>query len=181
MRALGALGGQTTADRHGHDHMSAIGAAGARETIRRYGRRYLAELGRQHRLAHPTNLERTVQAALEALGLHENVHYEREGYLFPKSARHHYTGDFVFRRGRLCLQADGDRCPQGANHSRLIGCRKELDDRLDDWLRDLRWTVVRLPESLITGPSAALRCRLIVALAGVADTITNEAAHAALQ
>lgn len=164
MRELGAHGGQATVERHGRDHMAAIGVAGARECIRRHGPRFLAEIGRRYRLANPTGLEQALIEVLAQLGLVEGQHYEREGYLFPQSKHHHYTGDFVFRRAHLVIQVDGLRWH--SNHSRQIGARAEMDRCLDEWLAARRWTVVRLSEALITGERAALLAAVRAALAG---------------
>lgn len=148
MIALGGLGGSATVGAHGTAHMASIGRAGARATISKYGARFLADKLRQHRRGNPTRLEQIVDAALQALGLVEGEKgdYEREAFVFADSDCHLQCGDFVFRRQKLVLYADGKHWHEDNPH---VGNRLAIDADNDEYLASRGWRVVRLPERLI--------------------------------
>ena len=165
MTALGSRGGSTTVDTHGIAHMASIGRAGARATIAKYGAKFLADRLRQYRRDNPTDLEQTVDTALQQLGLveGENENYEREAFVFADSDCHLQCGDFVFRRQKLVVYADGKHWHEDNPH---VGNRLAIDADNDEYLVSRGWRVVRLPEQVITADLAALREALRAAIAG---------------
>lgn len=132
-----------------HESNVANGRKGGIAYVRKYGKRKLVEQARQYRLAHPSDLERTVEGALIAIGA-EN--FEREAYVFPKSRCHHNTGDFLFRKQHQIVFADGAAWHNGKHLPlSLVGCadRAMRDEKLDNYLRYVGWQVLRLSEQEI--------------------------------
>ena len=165
MVALGSIGGSATVQIHGTTHMAEIGRAGARATIAKHGAKFLADKLRQHRRDNPTDLERTVDAVLQDLGLveGENGNYEREAFVFADSDCHLQCGDFVFRRQKLVVYADGKHWHEDNPH---VGNRLAIDADNDEYLAGRGWRVVRLAEQVIAGNPATLRETLRAAVTG---------------
>ena len=141
-----------------HESNVANGRKGGIAYVKKYGKRKLVEQARQYRLVHPSELESIVADALQQIGVRD---FEREAYLFPKSRVHHNTGDFVFRQHHQVVYADGAAWHCGkvlplaladcADRSTLAphasaGVR---DEKMDNYLCDRGWTVLRLSESEI--------------------------------
>ena len=154
MGELGRLGGLATAQKHGVDHMREIGSRGGVAYVQRYGRRKLADLARQHRLAHPSELEQRVEAALVTLGYTD---YEREGWLFPNSSCHHETGDFVFRARKKVIMADGSTWHTNGDFQ---GARAARDRAVEAYLAYRGWRILRLTESEIKAGGEELRTKI---------------------
>ncbi len=132
-----------------HEANVANGRKGGIAYVRKHGKRRLVEQARQYRLAHPSDLEQIVERTLIAIGASD---YEREAYIFPRSRCHHNTGDFVFRKRRRIVYADGAAWHNGKDlHPSLANCadRAMRDEKLDNYLRDRGWMVLRLPEQEI--------------------------------
>lgn len=137
-----------------HESNVANGRKGGIAYVQKYGKRKLVEQARQFRLAHPSELERSVADALQEIGaiLSQVEGYEREAYIFLKSRVHHITGDFVFRRAHKIVYADGAAWHCGKElHPSLAECadRAMRDERYDNYLRARGWRVLRLSESEI--------------------------------
>jgi len=166
LRAIGRKGGLVRAQsfsiefqRNARAHVShesnvANGRKGGIAYVQKYGARKLVEQARQYRLAHPSDLERIVADALTLIGavLSEAEGYEREGYLFPQSRCHLNTGDFVWRDCKRVVYADGAAWHCGKDlHPSLAECadRHARDERMDAYLRERGWQVLRLTEAEI--------------------------------
>jgi very-short-patch-repair endonuclease len=161
LRTIGRRGGLKRAEaftsdyqRMARSHVShkanvANGRKGGTAYIQKHGKRRLVEQARRFRLAHPSDLEQIVERTLMAIGATD---YEREAYIFPRSRSHHNTGDFVFRKRRRIVYADGAAWHNGKGlHPSLAECtgRAMRDEKLDSYLRDRGWKVLRLPEQEI--------------------------------
>lgn len=129
-----------------HESNVANGRKGGIAYVRKYGKRQIAELGRAYRLAHPSDLERILQTTLIEIGA---LDFEREAFLFPRSRVHPITGDFVFRRGRKVIYADGEQWH--TNNTELPGCaeRGTRDAHYDTYLIARGWHVLRVSEHAI--------------------------------
>lgn len=137
-----------------HEANVANGRKGGIAYVRKYGKRKLVEQARQYRLAHPSDLEQIVERALVAIGavLSAAEGYEREAYVFPKSHCHLNTGDFVFRKQRKIVFADGAAWHNGKElPASFVNCvdRVMRDEKLDSYLRAHGWQVLRLSEQEI--------------------------------
>ncbi|MBN1139931.1 MAG: DUF559 domain-containing protein, partial [Anaerolineae bacterium] len=84
---------------------------------------------------------------------------------------HHYTGDFVFRRVKVVVYADGDRWHRNSDE---IGPRADQDADLDRWLQERGWAVVRLPEATIAAGDGPLKRELAQALLATDSTTQGE-------
>jgi len=124
MSELGRRGGLATVERYGKSYMAEIGRMGGLTYVERYGARKLVEMTRQHRLDNPSALEQVVLDVLVGMGYVEDRDFEREGYFFPRSRNHHYTGDFVFRSRKKAILVDGHTWHTNGN---LQGNRAEKD------------------------------------------------------
>lgn len=132
-----------------HESNVANGRKGGIAYVRKYGKRKLVEQARQYRLKHPSDLERAVESALIAIGADD---FEREAYVFPKSRCHHNTGDFVFRKQRKIVYADGAAWHNGKDMPvSFVNCvdRATRDEKFDCYLRYRGWQVLRLSEQEI--------------------------------
>lgn len=132
-----------------HEANVTNGRKGGIAYVKKYGKRKLVEQARQYRLAHPSDLERTVESALITIGATD---YEREGYLFPKSHCHLNTGDFVFRKAHKVVYADGKAWHNGKElPASFVNCvdRAMRDEKMDAYLRYRGWRVLRLSEDEI--------------------------------
>lgn len=160
-RAMGRKGGkaraqaftseyQRAARSHvSHDACVANGRKGGIAYVQKYGMRKLVEQARQYRLAHPSELESIVTAALSAIGATD---FEREAYLFPKSRVHHNTGDFVFRKAHQVVYADGAAWHNGKELPlSFADCadRRMRDEAYDNYLCARGWRILRLSETEI--------------------------------
>ena len=137
-----------------HEANVANGRKGGIAYVRKYGKRKLVEQARQYRLAHPSDLEQIVESALIAIGavLSAAEAYEREAYVFPKSRCHLNTGDFVFRKQRKIVFADGAAWHNGKElPASFVNCvdRAMRDEKMDNYLRYRGWRVLRLSEQEI--------------------------------
>jgi len=132
-----------------HEANVANGRKGGIAYVRKYGKRKLVEQARQYRLAHPSDLERTVEVAMIEIGA---CGFERESYIFPTSRCHHNTGDFLFRKLHKIVYADGAAWHSGKElPTSFVNCvdRAMRDERLDNYLRYRGWQVLRLSEQEI--------------------------------
>ena len=137
-----------------HDACVANGRLGGIAYVQKYGMRKLVEQARQYRLANPSDLERIVADALERIGATEDgtLGYEREAYLFPQSHCHHNTGDFVFRKVKCVVYADGAAWHNGKELPlSFANCadRRMRDEAYDNYLQARGWRVLRLSEAEI--------------------------------
>ena len=135
-----------------HASNVANGRKGGIAYIQKHGKRRLVEQARHapRRLEHPSDLEQIVERTLMAIGATD---YEREAYIFPRSRSHHNTGDFVFRKRRRIVFADGaawHNCKELS--ASFVNCadRAMRDEKLDSYLCDRGWKVLRLPEQEIS-------------------------------
>lgn len=132
-----------------HDACVANGRKGGIAYVQKYGMRRLIEQTRQYRFEHPSDLERIIADALQEIGATD---YEREAYLFPKSHCHHNTGDFVFRKGKRVVYADGAAWHNGKELPlSFADCadRRMRDEAYDNYLRARGWRILRLSEAEI--------------------------------
>ncbi len=139
-----------------HESNVANGRKGGIAYVRKYGKRKLVEQARQYRLKHPSDLERTVESALIAIGATASVGaaegYERDTYIFPRSRCHHNTGDFVFRKQHKIVFADGATWHNGKElPASFVNCvdRAMRDEKMDAYLCYRGWQVLRLGEQEI--------------------------------
>ena len=129
-----------------HDSNVANGRLGGKAYVRKYGKQQLVERARLYRLAHPSNLERIVQGALQLIGAND---FEREVYIFPKSRVHVLIGDFVFRRAHAVVYADGDSWHRNLPSLARCAERGTRDEHYDNYLRYRGWHILRLSEDEI--------------------------------
>ena len=132
-----------------HESNVENGRKGGIAYVRKYGKRKLVEQARQYRLQHPSDLEQIVERTMIEIGA---AGYEREAYVFPKSRCHHNTGDFLFRKRRLIVYADGAAWHNGKTLPiSFAGCadRAMRDEKLDNYVRWHGWQVLRLSEQEI--------------------------------
>jgi predicted DNA-binding WGR domain protein len=145
-----------------HESNVANGRLGGKAYVQRYGMRRLVEQARAYRFNNPSNLEKSVEAALIELSAIVPVagEYEREAYLFPNSHCRLETGDFVFRslKPHRVIYADGNAWHNGKKlHPSLANCadRRARDKRNDNYLLGRGWSILRLTEAEIKAYASA--------------------------
>jgi very-short-patch-repair endonuclease len=163
LRAMGRKGGLARAKQFTSEYQRAVRAHVSHEScvangrkggiayVKKYGKRKLVEQARQYRLGHLSDLEQIVLDALDQVGA-LNLEYEREGYVFPRSHCHHNTGDFLFRKAKMIIYADGAAWHNGKDLPlSFANCadRAMRDETMDHYLRGRGWRVLRLSESEI--------------------------------